>query len=416
MRPQDEIELTIERMVAGGDGMARHEGRVIFVPYVMAGERVRARLTTVKRHWARAELVALLAPSPERIAPRCAHFGPSGCGGCQWQHIDYAAQLRYKAEIVREQLQRIAKIADPPVRPTLGMDEPWQYRNSVQLHATAQGPGFVRADQRGVLPLRECHIMNRAVAALFAPLRGHPLRGVTRLTLRGSERTGSRLRLGEGQTQPSLPLADDAALFWQAQGQPPPADAQWTERIDGHEWQVGAGAFFQVNSAQAERMVALVRELAQPLPAAGLLLDLYAGVGLFGLSLAAEVGQVVLVESDPVASASARAHAKSFPNARVIAATSESLHAAWPEDWAAPDLIILDPPRAGCDPTVVQMLGKWPTSTIIYIACDPATQARDIRELRAQGFALEVVQPIDMFPQTFHIESVARLRRHPVDG
>ncbi|MBA3534952.1 MAG: class I SAM-dependent RNA methyltransferase [Ardenticatenales bacterium] len=412
------IEVVTEQMAYGGAALARHEGLVLFVPFALPGERVRVRVPPTTKRWVEAELVEVLEASPERIVPLCPHFGPGKCGGCQWQHASYEAQLRYKSEIVREQLERIGKIQEPSVRPCLGMAEPWRYRNHVQLRVIPEGLGFVREDQRGIYPIDVCFIMNEAIYELFQEVKKQPLpQGVARVVLRGSARTGERLLILEG-TATTVPAAlpqgtavarrDRKGRVQLISGKP-----EYQEALGGRHWRVGANSFFQVNTEQAERLLGIVRDLAGPFRGDEVLLDSYAGSGLFGLSLAREVGQTFLVESHPAAVADARRHAVGQANVTIIEATSEGALPNWQRYGPRPDLALLDPPRAGCKEPVLHALGKLQVPTIIYISCDPATQARDLRILLDQGYTLDIVQPVDLFPQTYHVESVARLHFFP---
>lgn len=404
-------EVVIERLVYGGDGLAREEGRVMFVPYVLPGERVRVQVARGERGWARATLLEILEPSPARVTPRCPHFGPGRCGGCQWQHLDYEAQLAAKRQIVVEQMERIGKITTPPVRPMIGMDEPWNYRNHVQLRMGDGGLGYVREDRNGIEPIQQCDLMNPPVAALFQRARSEIPPGLTRLALRGSAVTGERLAIVEGAGA-TLPLPADAGLVARAGRRlttvrPPD---HLTEVVADRRWRVGAGSFFQVNRQQAELLVAQLRALARPLTGSEVLLDLYAGVGLFGLSLAAEVGATYLVESVREAIADGQHNARGMTGVHWIRARAERLMPHWSERYPPPDLLLLDPPRAGCPAPLLRVLGKMAVPTIIYVSCDPATLARDLRRLLDMGYVLDLVQPVDLFPHSYHIESVCRLR------
>lgn len=409
------IDLTTEQMTYGGAALARHEGQIIFVPYALPNEQVRVRVRSTKKRWAKAELIKILEPSPERIEPACIHFGASRCGGCHWQHIRYEAQLRYKHEIVCEQLQRIGRIDDPPVQPCLGMNEPWHYRNHVQLRRSDDGLGFVRADKQGVYAINSCQIMNRAIYPLFEAAKTSCDEPFKRLILRGSEETGERLAIFEGK--PSQPIIsqlpnDCHVVKRDKKGRVRPIRGKiaYHEEANGQRWRVHANSFFQVNTQQAEQLLRVVKEFLFPLRGDEILVDCYAGVGLFGLSLADAVKQVYLVESQPNAVADARRHAAQSKNTTVIRATTEHALSHWSQYGSPPDVVLLDPPRAGCKEVVLHQLGKMQIPTIIYVSCDPTTQARDIRRLLDLGYVLDVVQPIDLFPHTYHIESVARLR------
>ncbi len=414
-RDTQTVDLTIEQMTYGSTALARHEGQVVFVPYALPGERVRVRLRPTTKNWAEADLVEVLEPSPDRVEPRCPHFGPGKCGGCQWQHASYEAQLRYKTGIVREQFQRIGKLAEPPVRPCIGMADPWRYRNHVQLRNTPRGLAFVREDNRGLYPIDVCFIMNHPVYEMFEALDWQGFPNLDRLVLRGSERTGDRLAVAESHNNRSLslPLPPGVSVAYRnskGRVQPATGEPELREELGERTWHVSADSFFQVNTEQAERLLAVARDFAAPLKPTDILLDAYAGVGLFGISLASEVGRVYLVENHPAAVSDARRHAEGLGNVAIVRAPSEVALAKWHTYGPPPDIVLLDPPRAGCKESALRALGEMRVPTIIYVACDPATQARDIRHLLDAGYTLDAVQPVDLFPQTYHIESVARLR------
>jgi 23S rRNA (uracil1939-C5)-methyltransferase len=415
-RAMDSVELQTERMAAGGAALARHEGRVIFIPYALPGERVRVRLRTGRKGWSAAELIEVLESSAERVEPLCPHFGQGKCGGCHWQHASYDAQLRYKTDIVREQLERIGKIDNPPVLPCIGMEEPWRYRNHVQMRNTPEGLGFVREDNRGIHPIDVCFIMNDAIYPLFKAVDGRQHPEIERLVLRGSERTGERLVILEGDAPAGLPSALPEGVpivHRERKGRLRPLGGatSYHEQVGGRLWRIGANSFFQVNTLQAETLLRVAEDMIGPLEGTETLLDAYAGSGLFGLSLADRVGHTYLVESHPAAVADARHHAAGRQDVTIIEALAENILPRWRDPGPRPDLVLLDPPRAGCKEVVLQRLGEMAAPTIIYVSCDPATQARDIRYLVDRGYRLDGVQPVDMFPQTHHIEAVAKLRR-----
>ncbi len=409
------IELTTEQMAYGGAALARYEGKVIFVPYALPNERVRVRVTFTNKRWVKAELLDVLEASPERIEPLCSHFGPQRCGGCHWQHIQYEAQLRYKYEIVCEQLQRIGRIKEPPVKPCLGMDEPWHYRNHVQLHHHHDGVGFVRADKKGIYAIDSCEIMNQAIYPLFELVKEDYNDSFKRLILRGSEETKEQLVIFEGKNvnRISSLLPKNCNIVKREKNgrvRSIRGDVAYHEEVNGQQWRVHANSFFQVNTGQAEQLLSVVKELLPPLSGNELLVDCYAGVGLFGLSLIEMVQKVYLIESQSSAVADANRHTDQTEDVTVIRGKAEDVLSNWSKYGPSPDILLLDPPRAGCKEVILHQLGEMKIPTIIYISCDPTTQARDINHLITLGYVLDVVQPIDLFPHTYHIESVARLR------
>jgi 23S rRNA (uracil1939-C5)-methyltransferase len=407
------IELTPTRMAYGGSAVARHDRQVVFVPYALPEERVMVTIPPDPKRWVQGQLVHIVEPSASRVTPPCPHFGMGKCGGCQWQHADYPAQLQYKTEVVRDQLQRIGGIESPPVLPTLGMAEPWHYRNHIQLRVGADGLGFVSEDHAGVYPINSCEIANHAITPLLPILAGAPLKGISRLALRGSTRTGERMVIieGEGAERLVALVPEDCAIVRRDRKGNAHAlrgSLFLHEEAAGRRWQIHANAFFQVNTVQAEELLKVVKGFLGGLKGNEGVVDGYAGAGFFGLSLAENVGQVWLIESHPAAVESAHFHARATPNATILHGKTETVLSEW-GNRPAPDVVVLDPPRAGCAPAVLESLGKAQVPTIIYVSCDPSTQARDIRRLGDFGYLLDVVQPVDLFPHSYHIETVARL-------
>lgn len=408
------VELSPTQMAYGGSAMGRDEGQVVFVPYALPDERIQVSIPPSPKRWVEGTLVDIVEPSADRVTPRCPHFGQGKCGGCQWQHADYAAQLRYKTDVVREQLRRIGGIDEAPVQPCMGMAHPWAYRNNVQLRTSEQGVGYVSEDHHGIFPIHTCYIVNDVIAPLLNAVVAQPLPGVARITLRGSVRTGERMAIVEGESaDPVLEILPQecAVLHRDKKGNITArrGDIFFHEWAGGRQWRIHANSFFQVNTEQAEQLLALVRAYMGDDTQDARVLDGYAGAGFFGLSLADTVAQVWLVESHPGAIASAQFHAREQVNVSVVHDTTEKALARW-GNRPTPTVAVLDPPRAGCEPLVLESLGKMQVPNIIYVSCDPSTQARDIRRLRDFGYILDVVQPVDLFPHTYHIESVARLR------
>lgn len=402
------VTLKLSQMAHGGSALGRYQGKVFFVPYALPGETVAVEIETSKKGWARTHLVEVIEPSPERTAPGCPHFGPEACGGCQWQHIRYPAQLAYKTDIVRDQLARLGGLTDVLVRPTHAVGEPWSYRNHVQLHASPGGLGYVAADGQRVEPINTCPIMHPLVAELFDELDVE-IEELERLSLRAGVNTGQQLVIFETTDDEPFELIVDrpvSCVLIQRDGTPVVlvGNDHLFEQVAQQEYRVSAGSFFQVNTPGAEALVDAVLSYLSPRPHETLL-DLYCGVGLFSLVLAARVAQVIAVEANPAAVADARFNVESagLDNVRVIegdvanilVALDEPVHAA-----------IVAPPRNGCGPEVVARLAALGPRRLVYVACDPATLARDAKTFAAAGYRLVEVQPLDLFPQTYHIESV----------
>jgi 23S rRNA (uracil1939-C5)-methyltransferase len=405
-----QLTLSLSDMAYGGEAVGRFEGKAIFVPYAIPGETVRAQVVTDKGRFARARLLDILTPSPYRVPPPCSHFGV--CGGCHWQHVEYKAQLEYKRSIVLSQLQRIAGLADAHVRPTLGMDNPWYYRNHVQLGVSEDGGlGFMAAGSHRVVPIERCLLMHALLEELYDSL-DIELPGLRRLTLRAGVSTGERMIILEmAEDQPpevevDLPISFVLLL---PDGTPVTllGSSHIHERLAGRMYRISAPSFFQVNTQQAEVLVAMVRTYLNA-TVDNTILDAYCGVGTFALELAKTASQVVGIESSAAALADAVVNAAGVDNVCFVhGPVAENLNTL---ELKAP-LAVLDPPREGVGPAVVAALARLAVQRIVYVSCDPATLARDIKGMLAAGYALREVQPVDMFPQTYHIESVALLER-----
>lgn len=415
MQQDDAVDITFERMAHGGAALGRavDDGRIVFTDYAMPGDHASVRITDVRKRWARGEIVEISEPASERIEPPCPHFGPHACGGCQWQHAAYEAQLRYKAEVVRDQLQRIGGFDAPPVQDCIGMDGPWHYRNHVELQLAENGAlGFIRADGDGIEPIETCLIMNEVVHELFEQVES-VFPGVNRVGLRGSTRTGDGMIVlnTEEDLVPEIAVDIPVSVVLALRdgststlvGSP-----YIYEEVAGRRWRISATSFFQTNTEMADRLVEVVRDFARPLLGIEMVVDAYAGVGLLGISLAPEVARVILIEENAEAVEDAAVNGEGLGNTSPYVERAEVAIPQWEAE--TPDLVILDPPREGCARTVLNALGRLHVPRLIYVSCDPAIMARDLKRLCEKGYTLEAVQPLDMFPQTYHIESVALLR------
>jgi len=405
------FELRLTDMAHGGDALGRHEGKVIFVPYAIPGEEVVVEITEDKGRYAHARLLEVLSPSPHRVEPPCPHFGPERCGGCQWQHMAYAAQLSFKADVLRDQLNRIGKIAGPPVRLTLGVADPWCYRNHVQFAVGDEGLGFVATDGRRVETIEVCYLLHPLLEELFTAL-DLELPGLARLSLRAGVNTGDQMIIFETLDDEPPILESDlpvSCVLLLSDGTPVNliGNNYITEVVAGRRFRISATSFFQVNTAAAEELVRVVSEYLAP---AGdeTLLDAYCGVGTFALSLADQVGHVIGIEENAGAVADARLNAAKLANVEFIEGSVEAL---LPQLDRRIDLAVLDPPRQGCKPEALAALIELAPRRVVYVSCDPATLARDARRLAEGGYQLVEVQPVDMFPQTYHIESAALFGR-----
>lgn len=399
-----EIELT--SLAYGGDAIGRlPDGRLVFVPFSLPGEKVTVHLVEEKRQYARAELVDVLEPAAERVAPRCSHYGT--CGGCHYQHLSYAGQLQAKQAILKEQLQRIAGIPDPPVQPVVPSPDPWGYRNHVEFHQAASGAlGFYKSRTEEVFPIRECHLPGAAISRTWPQLDFELIPGLERIGLR--QGMGDDLQLILESSLPDapeinvedLPLSVVHLSPW---GTLVLAGSEAVEiEVLGRTFRVSAGSFFQANTAIAGKMVEKV--LAALTPSDATLLELYCGVGLFSAFLAPRVGRLVGVEASPAACADFEANLDEFDHVELYEASAEQFLGSVE---IHPQVVLVDPPRAGLGREVTAGIVALQASTILYVSCDPATLARDARALLEGGYRLESVTPFDAFPQTYHIESLS---------
>jgi len=401
-----EIELTT--ITHGGAALGRHEGRVVFVPYALPGEVAQVEIVEDKGRFAFARLVDVPKPSEDRVEAPCPYFGPAGCGGCQWQHIAYPAQLRYKAGVVVDQLQRIGQIADPVVHATIPDPSGWAYRNHVQFHPGDQGGlGFQATDGRGVVEVDSCLILHPLLAELHDAL-DLSLESLQRLSLRAGVATGDRMLVFEMEDDRPPALEADvpvSCVLLLSDGDHVNliGSNYIVEEVGGHAYRVSAPSFFQINTCQANRLVDQVLDYLD-LSGNEAVLDAYCGVGLFTVQIAPRASLIVAIESAPSAIADLMENTARLGNVDVI---EGSVEAALPELDTPIDAAVVDPPRAGLDRFAVDALADMRPKRIVYVSCDPATLARDARRLARKGYRLVQVQPIDMFPQTHHIESVA---------
>jgi 23S rRNA (uracil1939-C5)-methyltransferase len=402
-----EYEIDFITAVYGGETLGRlPDGRAVFVPFVLPGERGRVRLVEDKKGYARGALMELLRASPERITPRCIHFAI--CGGCHYQQIDYARQLELKSAVLRDQFTRIAGVAQPPLRACVPAPEAWNYRNGLQFHLNAQGRlGFLAADGSGVMALDECHLPEAALNALWPQLEFEPLPGLERIALRqGADGDALMVLESDGLQVPQLSVEElpVSVVHLGPAGTLVMAGADGVVmEILGRPFRVSAGSFFQVNTAMAEKMVSYLLETL-PLDPGSNLLDLYCGVGLFSAFFAGRCAQVVGVESSGAACADFAANLDEFENVSLYEGEAGQVLPGLEGHF---EVALVDPPRAGLERSALDALLRLAPETLVYISCDPATLARDAKRLLAGGYGLEEVTPFDLFPQTYHIESIS---------
>ena len=391
-RPKDPITvvLRLDAMTYGGDAIGRAGGKAIFVQGGIPGEQVRAAIVEDRGRFARAQVLEVIEASPDRVQPRCPHFGfeETACGGCHWQQVDDAAQARFKAEIVREQFRRITRIEGAPVRDTIPSPEVWGYRNHAQFSIAPDGRlGFQAARSNRVVPIDECHVIQPPIADWLQ---------ANRRAQTSAERWEVRSFGGEDGSVEAWPQNAPAS------GVQPPREAS-SLQIKGATFRVSAGSFFQVNTSLIETLIdqALNR---LDLRGGETAVDAYCGVGLFARFIAPRAGRVIGIESSAGAIADARENLRQFGNVEWREGLVENELLGIRDSI---DAVIVDPPRAGCGPKVIHALVEKQVKRLVYVSCDPSTLARDARQLIGDGYALIDVQPLDMFPQTYHIETIA---------
>ncbi len=408
----DEVELQLERMAQGGDCVGRWQERVIFAAGGLPGERVRVRLHERKARYARGSVVAVLSPSPQRIAPRL-----PAADHMPWQYIDYAAQVQFKQAILAEQLAKLAGVANAPVAPMLAAAQPWGYRNTAYLRVQpASGrTGYYAAGSHTLNDMDADPLLlpalNEALAGLRPLLAEQEYPHIEAVTLRGSAAYGYGIALLHGSGS-----LDALAARWRAQVPTLAAvataaapDITFYEELGDVVFSLSPRSFFQTNTAQAAVLLDTVRSMLDLQPHERLL-DAYSGAGAFALPLSCSVREVLAIEQQQQAVTDGQRTARLnaidnvlFLHAAVEQVDSQSLtpiHAA-----------ILDPPRRGCHPATLATLARLAPARIVYISCHPGTLARDVQLLLASGYLLRRVQPIDLFPQTPHIECAALLTR-----
>jgi len=404
------FDVQLGKLTYGGDAMGRLEdGRAIFIPFGLPGERVRARLTEEKRNFARGELVEILEASPLRVLARCKHFGV--CGGCHYQHLPYEEQLQAKKEILRDQLTRIGKIENPPVQSMVPSPSPWNYRNHVQFHLTEDGMlGYIRAQAPTVFAIEECHLPEGVLNAIWPQLEFEPGTNIERVSLRAGKDDESILVLESNSPEaPELEIEASISVAHVYEGNTVviAGNDHILLSVLGREFRVSAASFFQVNTAMAEKMINhLLASL--PVSVSTTLFDVYCGAGLFSAFLAPKCNRVIGIESSPSACEDFAFNLDDFDNVELYEGLAEDVI---PQLEVKPDVVLVDPPRAGLEKQVVDGILRMNPQFIAYVSCDPATLARDAGRFINGGYKLKAVTPFDLFPQTFHIESISVFER-----
>ena len=392
LQPGQRLELDITTVAFGGDGIGRVENFVVFVPFVLAGERVEVEIAEVKRRFATANLLRVITPSAHRVAPSCPYY--ANCAGCQYQHVDYAHQLEMKRAQIADVFQRIGKIKEPPIEPVVASPKSYHYRNKIVVHGPGK-PGFWTMRGRNIIEINRCAIAREEINEKLSAIGSQPSAIGKHLTLR-CDSAGEVRVFEEGQ------LSVGAAS---------PNDFFIEETLLGKTLRVPLGSFFQINSGV---IAAALEHTRQAFAASGcrVLVDAYCGIGLFALYLADLAGHVYGMELDERAIDAANDNAKRLGLTNYDfypGSTDRLLFYTLRQCKLEETCLILDPPRSGCGKAVLKTLAKQHPRKLIYVSCAPPMLARDVKELVAQGYRLEKVTPFDMFPQTQHCEAVAEL-------
>jgi 23S rRNA (uracil1939-C5)-methyltransferase len=438
------IECEIHGFGHSGTGVGRYEGFAVFIGGALPGERVKIRITKVKKTFAEGELLEVLTAHPERIEPICPHF--DSCGGCQLQHISYTEELNLKQQQVVDQLERIGLLTDVTIHSVKGMENPWSYRNKVQIpFATVEGKvvaGFYQLGTHQVVDMEICFIQNELhteltkkikamVEALHIPIynetthtgvlrhvllrqgvhtdelmvvlvtNGEKLQGKDPLIaeLRRSFPVITSIQQNINTARTNVILGKENRLLW---GMPVIYDT-----IGNIQFAISPHSFFQVNPVQTEILYEQVKTYAN-LSGSETVIDAYCGIGSISLYLADKARRVYGMEIVPAAIEDAKQNAalNKIKNAHFELGKAEEILPKWQKEGTHADVIVVDPPRKGCDEAFLEAAAKIQPERIVYVSCNPATFARDAKYLSEHGYHLQEVQPVDMFPQTSHVELV----------
>ncbi len=418
------FEINPIKLVYGGEALGHAEGKTILIPGVLPGERAEAEEVRTSKGVTHARLLRILEPAPERVAPPCPYFGV--CGGCHYQHLSAAGQTRWKTEIVRETLRRIGKInwtADIPVHQA----EPWRYRNQAELKVATGAAGgleigFFQAESHRLVPINECLILSPLLNTILAALRKREnlarlsgCRSIELLADDRDEKAAITFRGGFDQatsTEFARTIIGQIAgvvsvSFDEGAGLQTFGEEAVLYRVGEGDYRISSGSFFQASRF----LIAELLKAATANQGGALAIDLYAGVGLFSLALARQFERVIAVESNPAAARDLASNGQSAgaANLRVEAQSAYDFLRRFAQPDA--DLVLLDPPRAGVGKPTLERLAHLRPKRLHYVSCHPPTWARDLAALIKEGYRIESVEMFDFFPQTYHIEVLARLSK-----
>ncbi len=422
----EKARVRIESVAYQGYGVGRVDGKVTFVPYTLVGDEAWIEMREEKKTYSTGRLIQLLKPSPGRVIPPCPYFGT--CGGCQWQHVDYSIQTEQKKEILTETLKRLGGLKEIPSIGVFPSPKPYDYRVRVQLKVRGKAMGYYQERSHRIVDIERCPISHPLVNRILRDLR-HQFRALSAMegvevNVSPEEGRGALLlhpHSYDPQAEPSAtellrrqPILKGVAIIQEDRhllvGDPTlnftlPSIHEKKEREV--KLRISPGSFSQINPEQNQRLVRTVLEFSEVNPE-DKVLDLYAGAGNLTLSLAMEGGEVLGIEENKTAfqDAGFNAERNGMKNCRFIQGRVEDVLSGWKRE--SPDLIVLDPPRTGCK-TILEQVVRLKPRKIIYVSCEPTTFARDLRQFRERGYFLQKLSLIDMFPQTYHMETVGLL-------
>lgn len=444
------IEIAIDNLSSGGEGVGRWNKMAVFVPGALPGERARVRISQVKKSYARGELERLLETTSGRVEPECSDY--SVCGGCNLQHFNYESQLVYKRQVVVDVLARIGKIGDVLVHPVIGMDNPWYYRNKVHLQVAGEKENlqlgfFAPGSHNLVSGSGHCRLVNRhlnVVKALLEellnrydvePYHWKNRRGLLRhVMLRVGEATGEVMVVlvtAPGKWPQGQELARELMgcsprvvsvvrninnksrqVVLGNKNQVLGGGEYITEKLNNLSFRLSANSFFQVNTIQAERLCQVALGYVS-LTGVETLVDAYCGTGTIALYLVGSASRVVGLEIIPEAVEDAKANAllNGIKNVEFKIGPVEKLLPGLIKGGLKPGIVVLDPPRKGCEKEVLEAICASQVSRVVYVSCNPATLARDLGRLQDCGYRVVEVQPVDMFPWTGHVECIVQIKR-----
>lgn len=448
MEKNNLLTIDITDLGENGEGIGRHEGMAVFVPGALPGERITARIRNQKKNYAHGRLVEILEPSPDRVAPPCEIAGQ--CGGCQIQSMSYPAQLKWKASHVRACMDRIAKLPEVEIAPIIGMDDPWHYRNKV-LYPAGGSPGspelgFYKLGTHQVIPGKGCLIQHPFNAEVLETARElmtlHGIQPYSEETHSGHIRHILLRNSAKGEwlmvwvtAGKSMPRSQAIAADMKAKhpqivtmlvNRNPHKDhrmlGERTEILYGNgyledtigdlSFRISPESFFQVNPVQTRVLYDKALALAD-LKGTETVLDLYCGIGTISLFLARAAAKVIGVEvvAEAIADAQENAARNGIGNAEFIHGTGEAVLPELVKQGIRPEVVVVDPPRKGCEKAALDAIITLAPEKIVYVSCKPATLARDLAILSAGGYKVETVQPVDQFPHSVHVECVVKLER-----